>query len=343
MFESGNIAPMHVLMYFTGSSQVYDELLHRAAARISSAYRPKTMRTHTSHLTLFLQFLQFINIDILQASHSSVLAFIELLQFNGLSAVSIEAYISSLRSQFKALNLPVSPLAHHSVYLALRSISLHVPSPCRVKGIFDIQSLNDIVSLCDNFHMGFVYKAVFLLSFFSFMRLSNLVPPSIPSFSPLVHLCRGDFIPQPPFATLVVKWSKTLQRQSQFATVQIPSLGSSPLCPINAIHSMISRIPLPSNAPLFAIPQGSGFIPLTQSKVRKFLALLLTSLNIDTSSHTFHCFRRSGASFAFNSNVSLQAIQHQGTWSSDAVWNYIIANPHHQGSVASTFATLLQQ
>ena len=197
--------------------------------------------------------------------------------------------------------------------------------------------------MCDQFPLGYIYKSVFLLAFFAFLRLSNLVPPSISSFSSATHLCRGDLIPHSSFATLILKWSKTIQKQSQFATVQIPSLGASPLCPLAAFHNMASRLPLPPNSPMFAIPQGPGVIPLTQNKVRRFLALILTSLQIDPSTHSFHSFRRSGASLAFNSNVSLQSIQHHGTWSSDAVWSYIISDPHHQGSVAATFQSLLQQ
>ena len=186
------------------------------------------------------------------------------------------------------------------VTLALRSIALNVPSSRRVKGIFDTEVLYNLVALCDRFPLGFVYKPMFLLAVFAFFRVYNLVPPSISSFSPLVHLCRGDFIPHPPFATIVVKWSKTLQKQSQFATVQVPSLGASPLCPLAAIASMTSSIPLPPNAPMFAIHQGPGVIPLTESKVRKTLSSLLSSLNIDPSTHSFHTFRRSGSSLAFD-------------------------------------------
>ena len=313
-----------------------------ASARIPSGYRPKTSRAHHSHFTLFLQFLQFINVDILEITHSSILAFIEFLCFNNLSHASIQSYLSSLRSQFKLLSLSLAPLSHHSVTLALRSIALHVPVPKKVKGLFDLQSLSSIISISALLPSGPTYKALFLTAFFAFFRLSNLVPPSVSSFSPLIHLCRADFIPHPEFATMVVKWSKTLQKQSQFATVQIPVLSPSDLCPVTALKAMIASFPLPPNAPLFAIPQGQSFVPLTESKVRKTLASIITSMGLDPSSHSFHCFRRSGASLAFNADVSLQSIQQQGTWTSEAVWSYIVANPQAQGSVSLAFKKLLQ-
>ena len=115
--------------------------------RINSAYCPKTARTHTTHLTLLLQFLQFIPVDIANISHLTILAFIELLQFNGLSSSNIQAHISSLRSQFKSLSIPTHSLSHHTISLALRSLALHVPSVRRVRGIFDIQTLHFLISL----------------------------------------------------------------------------------------------------------------------------------------------------------------------------------------------------
>ena len=329
-------------VFVSGANPTLQALLHRAGSRVTSAYRPKTLKAHHSHFTLFLQFLQFIEQDILYISHSSVLAFIEFLCFNNLSLTSIQAYLSSIKSKCKCLSLSLDPFNHHSVALALRSIGLNIPTVRRVKGIFDLQSLSSIIQTCSSLPLGPIYKALFLTAFFAFFRLSNLVPPSVSSFSPLTHLCRADFTPHHDFATLIVKWSKTLQKQSQFATVQIPVLFPSPLCPVSALQSMIAAFPLPPDAPLFAIPQGRSFVPLTESKVRRTLSSIVSSLGLDPHSHSFHCFRRSGASLAFNTDVSLQSIQKQGTWSSDSVWSYIVSNPHSQGSVSLAFKKLLQ-
>ena len=113
--------------------------------------------------------------------------------------------------------------------------------------------------------------------------------------------------------------------------------------PHKTLQVMMTRLPLSHNSPLFAIPQTTRVIPLIQSKIRKQLATIVVSLGLEPSTHTFHCFRRSGASLAFNSNDSLQAIKHHGTWSSDAVWSYIVSNPLQQGSVVLSFKQLLQQ
>ena len=112
---------------------MYHTLVERTSVRISTAYRPKTVKTHQSHLKLLLQFLQFICVDIEDLSYVMVLAFIELLQGNGPSHTSIAAYISSLRSQFRSLGLSIFPSAHHNVMLVLRSVALNIPFAKKTK------------------------------------------------------------------------------------------------------------------------------------------------------------------------------------------------------------------
>ena len=136
---------------------MYDSLVERAARRLGQAFRPKTRAAHLSHLRLFLQFSIYTDSPFPPCSPTLVLAFIEFLQFNGLSPSSISAYIHSLRSKFKSLNLPSAPLHHHSVFLILRSLALNVPQPRRVKGIFDIHTIFSIVQVSSHLPLGFIY------------------------------------------------------------------------------------------------------------------------------------------------------------------------------------------
>ena len=127
------------LVFISDATPTFQALLDHAVARTASDYRPKTRRARTSHFTLFLQFLQFSRIDIYQVSHSVILAFIEFLQYNNLSHSSIQAYLSSIKKQFKLLSLPLCPFDHHSVALTLRSIALNIPAVLKkTKSIFDI-------------------------------------------------------------------------------------------------------------------------------------------------------------------------------------------------------------
>ena len=46
-----------------------------------------------------------------------------------------------------------------------------------------------------------------------------------------------------PIEVLIIKWSKTMQDRKQEATVPLPSLGTSTLCPNNALYLLIQKYP----------------------------------------------------------------------------------------------------
>ena len=82
-------------------------------------------------------------------------------------------------------------------------------------------------------------------------------------------------------------------------------------------------------------------MPLTDTKVRRHLNLLLTRLGLAASGFTFQPFRHSGATFAFNNNVPLHNIQRHGTWTLDCVWGYITDSTDAGEQVANIFRSKL--
>ena len=191
--------------------------------------------------------------------------------------------------------------------------------------------------------MGTVYKAAYLLSFFSFLRISNLVPHTIKTYDPLQQLARADIIFAPPGALVLIKWSKTIQHKNKVRILKIPHLGTSPLCPIRALKNLLKFNPGSSNSPLFQVQYHGTWGPLTDTRLRKNLSIILKKLKLENSSITFHSLRRSGASLAFNSHVPLQDIQSHGTWTSDCVWSYITQDHNASGKVATALQSQLLQ
>ena len=168
--------------------------------------------------------------------------------------------------------------------------------------------------------MGHVFKAIYTLAFFSFFRISNLVPHTRKSYSPLYHLSRADVFFAPPGMHLLLKWSKTLQSKDTVKLMKISSLIANPICPVMAIKSLLSITPGSKNAPLFQFKTSQGWVPLTDTKVRCHFKMILNRLQLQDSNLTFHTFWHSGATYAFNSNVALQDIQSHGTWMSECIW-----------------------
>ena len=73
-----------------------------------------------------------------------------------------------------------------------------------------IQQLENIIAMCDMLLNAVVFKAVYLVAFCSFLRVSNLLPHSIKSFDPTRLLAIGDLFFSQDGVTILIKWSKTL-------------------------------------------------------------------------------------------------------------------------------------
>ena len=106
---------------------------------------------------------------------------------------------------------------------------------------------------------------------------------------------------------------------------------------MTAIKNMIKNYPTQENQPLFVNLNGV----ITQSQLRAHLRKVLLQINVDPSQHSFHKFRRSGVTLAFNSGVDISHIKCHGTWLSDTVHTYIVSDPQNASAVSRTFANLL--
>ena len=187
---------------------------------LENAYRPKSRLAYKTCFRTFLAFMAFVGRPITQVSDQDILMFVQMLAFNNLAYPSILNYISALKFKFQWYSLPTSSLHSFKLSLLLRSLKINVRRLPRVKGIFDISTLKSICRACDMAPLGQVYKLIFLLAFFAFFRLSNLVPPFPREFDLSRHLCRDDVLLDQQGATIIVKWFKTSQASSQHTLVR---------------------------------------------------------------------------------------------------------------------------
>ena len=169
--------------------------------------------------------------------------------------------------------------------------------------------------------------------------MSNISSETIKNYDHTRHLAKGDIIMGSPGAHLVIKWSKTNQFRNRHQVVQIPVLFASSLCPVTALVEMLKYNSGDDNSPMFNIPYTT--IPVTQFQIRSSLASLLNCLKLPNHFITFHSFRRSGVTLAFNNDVSIQNLKVHGGWRSDAIWTYLKTTNQAAGIVAQTFQSSL--
>ena len=206
----------------------------------------------------------------------------------------------------------------------------------KLKSIIDIPMLRKIISACNLFPNPILFQTVYLVAFFSFLRISNFCPHVASDYDHLKHLAQGDVLFDSKNIVLLIKWSKTIKFGKSVKLLHIPCLEND-ICPVLAVKSLLKTYKFQSNDPLFQIKVGNLWLPLTDVKIRKHFSKILKHLNLQDSNLTFHSFRRSGATFAFNHNVHIQNIKNHGTWSSDCVWRYITDSVDTGRQVASMF------
>ena len=198
----------------------------------------------------------------------------------------------------------------------------------------------DISKACDSLQDPTLFRAIFLVAFYAFLRLSNLAPHSSRLFSHSRHFIRQDIIFAPPGAHILIKWTKTLQDNNSSHVVQIPAVDNFYLCPVRALRTLLESRLLPPTAPLFA----NNFPPYAHviaTHIQHALKSVLLFLSISPAGHGLHTFRHSGATFAFDHNIPLQNIMSHGLWRSSSIWTYLQNTSQAPSITPYTFTNLI--
>ena len=218
----------------------------------------------------------------------------------------------------------------------LRAVQLQVPHVKKIKSVITLQNLRDISMLLDRFDHAIQYRAAFLVSFYAFLRISNIVPPTQKSFDITRQLCYEDITFTQHGVTLYLKWAKNLQKTEQSHLVLLPKMCDVYLCPCEAILALVRQQKHSPKDPLVKSAKGV----FTESMLRRRWSLILRMLVLPHESLTFHSLRRSAASLAFNNDVSMESIRNHGAWNSDSVYQYLFANSQRVREVPNMFRSL---
>ena len=249
-------------------------------------------------------------------------------------------HLTAMRASFIMYGLNKYPFRDERLPLFIKALKINAPLSLKTHKIITIQMLQQILQVCDSLQEPILFKSLYLFTFFSFLRISNILPHSVRQFDGTRHLLRGDLIFSEQYCTVIIKWLKTLQNRQQSRTIFIPNLGQPPLCPITALQLMFQKFPANKNSPLFCQWRLGHLVPLTDSVARKHLKHVSLILRINPPL-TFHLFRKSATTWAFHNGVPMQQIMQHGKWSSDAVWRYIHSLPTPDSQVSHTFRRFL--
>lgn len=304
---------------------------------LAASLQPRTKAVYQQQLRQYIAFAWFLGVRDL-SDVDLLLAFMQFLLDSDVSGPTIANYVSALKHELTLYNVNVQGFSHSRVTIMLRGIRVLKRVTPQIKSIISLPMLNSIINQCGILQYPFLFKAIFLVAFFTFLRLSNFAVSSASRFDPSKHFTVQDFVDcRTPY--LRIKWEKNWQLSSSPRSVFLPCLPSSNLCPVTALRRLLHHNKLNSRDPLFAATEG---IPITFHAIRKALAHILVSLGLPYNAFTFHSFRRSGASLAFNSEVPVSLIKAHGGWKSSAVLRYIQPDARSSQAVSAKFTPLLE-
>ena len=211
----------------------------------------------------FLAFLVVTGLTPCQVNVDIILAFLEYLVD---ILANICNYLASIRTMSIIYNLPTHPFRDEKIQMFVKSVRINRPLVVKTNSIFTEKMLLDIVAATETLEFSEIFLSIYLFAFFSFLRLSNMVPHTKNGFDPSRHLARGDIIFSDNEAIVLVKWSKTIQSRDKVACVviqnfQVPNYVQSqhyPTCCIwSLVQIMIHCLPSlrPTNGPLLQTPR----------------------------------------------------------------------------------------
>ena len=322
-------------------TEALTSLSAKAASRLHQAFRPKTRGAYQNMFRTFVAFCIYIKCVLAKVDIKVILAFLECLVANGCSASMVENHVSAIKAHFVLHDLSFQVFSHPQVKYFLKALRINRPLSVRPHNIISIDRLAQISAACEDLSSGIVYRAVFLTAFFGFFRLSNLAPHALAAFDKTRHLTGEDVFFTRRFVKVLLKWSKTMQTRDRIQCVTLPRLHNNLLCPYSALKALFKTYPMSPDSSLFQINSTRGYITLTDSRIRKILKKVNQTLGLNPAFHTFHDFRRSGATFAYDSHIPIQDIKRHGTWSSKCVWRYIQSDHTSGESLATTLASTI--
>ena len=270
-------------------------------------------------------------------SVSEALSYLEFLVDNGVSSHMISNHISAIRAMFVMYDLPYGVWNHPKIRYFVKSTKMTRPIALPKRNIINLNTLKSIIAATKKYSNSQVYKAVFLTAFFGFFRLSNIAPHAVGEFDSTRHFTGGDVFFTNKKVQLLLKWSKTIQYRDEYKIISLPKLGASMICPYRALRDIMDLYQPDAQAPLFQIRTRAGWQVLTDSRIRKVLASINVDLKLPSNFYTFHAFRRSGASLAYEIDIPVKDIKEHGTWASDCVWRYIRSQAHAGSQVSTKF------
>ncbi|XP_073715760.1 uncharacterized protein [Misgurnus anguillicaudatus] len=307
-------------------------LLDASLDSILQAVSPRTINSYLTAWRCFKTFHLSFNLQFPDFSLLTITSFISYLNsVKNLQAGSIKGYLSGIQFFHKLIyGFPSPELNNSQTSLLIKGIQRSRPSKIDSRQPITLDILTKCLQILrtgyHSIHTAHTLDAMFLLSFFGFLRCSEIAINS--KFNPKIHPTISDLsILDSETIAYFIKQSKTDQEKKGHY-IYIFNLPS----PIQPYQSLLSYLKL-RNAqsksaidPLFVDDSNH---PVTRFWFQKHLKQIIALTGLPVEHFSSHSFRIGAATTAAQKGLSQNQIQALGRWSSDAFKSYIRYNHLH--------------
>ena len=260
---------------------------------------------------------------------------------------TVRNYLSSVKTLYLWWHKPhiVKLFKTDTWSLTLRAINNTTRPTTSGRTAVIIQDLLALVGVCSSSVALLPLRVGLTFGFFGFLRVSNLAPQKLSDWDESRHTTWGDVEATEEGVLLTLRWSKSRQHSAHPATLPLPALGSSPLCPLRAwllYRQSLSKAQLPIYTPLLVSTADPPGVPLTIPQFRSAFHAVCGLAGLAHRAYTPHSLRRGGATLAYQAGVDIAHIKTHATWLSEAVDAYLLSQPKFTTPVAKTFGRLLR-
>lgn len=309
---------------------------------INLAHATSTQKNIAAHIRSYQSFCELRALQSFPINFESISLYVAYLVSQKRAYGTVLNHISSLKHAHQLAGYDLTWSSDYHFQLLLRGVKRFLGQAVSRKSAMTPSILHAAFELFNfSIPLHAAMWALFLVSFFTFLRKSNLVLDNPRQISPKV-ITRANLVFTSSGANVHVSATKTIQCQQRSLSLPIPVIPGSRLCPISALRRHLALNPGPVSAPLFSVFSGSGLVPITYKQFRVFLSRVVSKLHLDPSLYSPHSFRRGGATFAFDCHIPSEIIKLQGDWQSDAYLVYLELSQPQKQRAAHAMAHKLQ-
>ena len=292
--------------------------------RVSSAFAPSTAANFRYQMKSFLDFYNKHNLPLFPPIPMNVARYLTFCASKSVVFGTIQNKLSAVSKFYKLCEQHLD-VSHPCLDLLLKACKRDLSSDSKPKAPIEPGHIILIRTFCDQSELtNRLFFVALTTQFFTCIRKSNLLPPSLNTFSPLKHLTRGDINLCGVDLVFTFPWTKTLQSKDDVMTVSLAAAPGAVLDPVGIILQFLQDFPLPKpTLPAFSLFDGHKLIVLTQQVYISLLKHHLSILGLPPEAYSSHSVRRGGTSCLFEAGAKPQMIKMHGGWKSNCYQRYI--------------------